>query len=98
MIYIFKCKNEKCDAYDKEVEVEQRITDEHIAFCELCGEEMKRVFTTFTIGVPQGWVTKDGIRMPARRAREIDRRREKKARQGGVGPYWDNPKRRLEEE
>jgi hypothetical protein len=95
MIYVFKCENECCESFEQNVEVEQNMNDEHVADCEVCGQELKRVYTSFTIGVSQGTITKDGIKMPAKRAREIDRKREQKKKQGGEGPYWDNPNRRV---
>lgn len=95
MIYVFKCENEECENFEQEVEIEQRMNDEHVADCDLCEKEMKRIYTSFTIGVAQGNVTKDGIQMPAERARMIDRKREQKKKQGGEGPYWDNPNRRV---
>ena len=95
MTYVFKCKNEKCENFEQEVEVEQKMNDEHIADCSLCQTKMKRIYTSFTIGAAQGIVTKDGIAIPAKRAREIDRKREQKKKQGGEGAYWDNANRRL---
>ena len=92
MKYVFKCENENCENCEREIEIEQRITDKHVADCGLCQKPMKRIYTPFTIGVSQGSITKDGVQMPASRAREIDRSRQKKANQGGTGAYWDNSK------
>lgn len=95
MIYVFKCKNEKCKNYNEQIEIEQRMNDEHEADCQMCRQPMKRIFTPFSIGVPQGNITSGGVTIPAKRAREIERQREAKKKRGGEGAYHDNPNRRL---
>lgn len=94
MIYVFKCENEECENFEQEVEIEQGMNDEHVADCELCDKEMKRVYTSFTIGVPQGNVRRGGVKIPASRSREMDRKMEQKSQTGG-GQFWDNPNRRV---
>ena len=91
MIYVFKCINEDCEAFDGDVEVEQRVNDKHKAKCELCKKSMQRVYTMFAIGLPQGNVSRGDHAIPAARAREIERKRNQKAKDGG-GEYWKKEK------
>jgi len=48
MKYIYQCNNEKCENFEKEVEINKPIADSSKEeFCEKCKEEMSRVFKPF---------------------------------------------------
>ena len=45
MRYQYKCKNEKCEDFDKEVTITKPIAESgKEEYCEKCGEEMTRIF------------------------------------------------------
>jgi predicted nucleic acid-binding Zn ribbon protein len=45
-MYGYKCKNEKCSEYDKEVSVSKSMNDSsREEFCEKCKEKIERVFS-----------------------------------------------------